>query len=88
MTKRIFASSWHMLRELVVLSLNIIFIKDTLQQCERLKAKFQYINMAEGSIEIMEDNLRKRKHALNLRVKDLLENELLIYYENFIQNKE
>jgi hypothetical protein len=77
MPKKVFASSWHKLRELVVLSLNIIYIKDTLQQCERLKSKFRYINMAEGSIEIMEDDLRKRKHALNIRVKELLEEELL-----------
>lgn len=78
MPKKEFASSWHKLRELVVLSLNIIYLKDTLQQCERLKSKFNYINMAEGSIAIMEDNLRKRKHALNLRVKELLEEDLLI----------
>jgi hypothetical protein len=78
MPKKVFASSWHKLRELVVLSLNIIYLKDTLQQCERLKSKFRYINMAEGSISIMEDNLRKRKHALNIRVKELLEDDLLL----------
>jgi hypothetical protein len=78
MPKKEFASLWHKLRELVVLSLNIIFIKDTLQQCERLKAKLSYINIPDGSTEVTMDNLRRRKHNLNLRVKDLLENDLLL----------
>ena len=75
---KVFASSWHKLRELVVLSLNIIFIKDTLQQTERLKAKLQYINMADGSVCVLEDDLRRRKHNLNIRVKQLLEDDILV----------
>jgi hypothetical protein len=78
MAKQEFKSTWYKLRELVVLSLNIIFIKDTLQQCERLRLKAQYINMTSGSIEVFEDNLRKRKHALNIRVKSLLEDDILL----------
>lgn len=75
--KRVISSSWHTLRELVVLSLNIIFIKDTLQQTERLKAKLQYMNFTTGSIEVLEDDLRRRKHNLNLRVRKLLEEDIL-----------
>jgi len=75
--KKVYPSSWHKLRELVVLSLNIIFIKDTLQQTERLKAKLQYINLSKGSVEVVEDDLRRRKHNLNLRVRKLLEDEIL-----------
>jgi hypothetical protein len=78
MANKVFASSWHKLRELVVLSLNIIFIKDTLQQTERLKAKLQYINIADGSVSVLEDDLRRRKHNLNIRVKQLLEDDILV----------
>ena len=78
MAKKVFASSWHKLRELVVLSLNIIFIKDTLQQTERLKAKLQYINITDGSVSVLEDDLRRRKHNLNIRVKQLLEDDILV----------
>jgi hypothetical protein len=64
------------MRELVILSLNIIYIKDTLQQCERLKAKLQYMNFPTGSISVTEDNLTKRKHELHKRMKELLEDIL------------
>jgi hypothetical protein len=64
------------MRELVVLSLNIIFIKDTLQQCERLKAKLEYMNFQQGSVSVLEIDLQARKHELNKRMKELLEDIL------------
>ena len=78
MNNKVFESSWHKLRELVVLSLNIIFIKDTLQQTERLKSKLQYMNMADGPVDVIGSDLRRRKHNLNIRVKQLLEDDLLV----------
>lgn len=68
-----FKSTWHRMRELVVLSLNIILIKDTLQQCERMRAKLHYINFSEGPVSVLELELHARKRALNKRVKVLLE---------------
>ena len=68
-----FPSTWHKMRELVILSLNIIYIKDILQQSERLKARLIYLNFSEGPIEGVEDMLRVRKRQLNLRMKNLLE---------------
>lgn len=68
-----FKSTWHKMRELVILSLNIIYIKDTLQSLERLTAKLQYINMTDGPLKVTHDDLQRRKHELNKRMKRLLE---------------
>ena len=71
-----FKSTWHKMRELVILSLNVIYIKDTLQMCERMNAKLEYMNFSKGSIAVIESNLHRRKHELNKRIKELLENIL------------
>lgn len=71
-----FKSTWHKMRELVILSLNVIYIKDTLQMCERLNAKLEYLNISIGSTAVTQLNLRSRKHMLNIRIKNLLEDIL------------
>jgi len=71
-----YKSTWHKMRELVILSLNIIYIKDTLQFSERLHAKIQYLNVTTGSIAVLQDDLQRRKHELNKRMKELLEDIL------------
>jgi hypothetical protein len=71
-----YKSTWHKMRELVILSLNIIFIKDLMQQCERLIAKTEYMNFPPGALQVQCDNYVKRKHELHKRVKELLEDIL------------
>lgn len=71
-----YKSTWHKMRELVILSLNIVYIKDLLQQCDRLVAKLEYMNFTIGSITVTQDTLIKRKHELNKRMKELLEDVL------------
>lgn len=68
-----FRSTWHRMRELVIISLNILYIKDSLQQLERVRAKAQYMNFPDGPIAIMELNYHARKRSLNKRMKVLLE---------------
>ena len=64
------------MRELVILSLNIIYIKDLLQFYERAKFKSSYLDLATGPYEVMIQDALYRKHFLNKRVKTLLENIL------------
>lgn len=71
-----YKSTWHRMRELVILSLNIIFVKDMMQYCERLATKAEYLNLPSGSIQVMQQELIKRKHSLNKRMKNELEDLL------------
>jgi len=68
-----FKSTWHRMRELVIISLNILHIKDALQQLERTRAKALYMNFSDGPIAVMELNYQTRKRSLNKRMKVLLE---------------
>jgi hypothetical protein len=68
-----FKSTWHRMRELVIISLNILYIKDYLQQLERARSKALYLNFPDGPIAVMELNLHARKRSLNKRMKVLLE---------------
>lgn len=68
-----YSSTWLKMRDLVILSLNIIYIKDNLQHLERLKAKMEYMNFSIGPLAVMENSLNDRKRQLNRRVKALLE---------------
>lgn len=70
---QIFKSTWHKMRELVILSLNIIYIKNILQQCGRMHEKLEYTGFTSGPVSVIEDNLNRRKHELNKRMKNLLE---------------
>ena len=64
------------------------FIKDTLQQCERLRAKLQYINESDGPISIIEQNFQSRKRKLNKRIKiqleDLMNTKRATSISNFV----
>lgn len=61
------------MRELVIISLNIIYVKDTMQACERLQTKARYLNIPDGSIKVTIQELLRRKHSLNKRMKRELE---------------
>jgi hypothetical protein len=61
------------MRELVILSLNIIYTKDLLQFSERYCAKLEYLNFQVGPVTVSQQELLRRKHELNKRVKELLE---------------
>lgn len=67
-------STWHRMRELVLLSLNIIYLKDILQQTERLGTRLDYMNIAKGSTSVIRQELLARKHRLHIRMKRQLEN--------------
>ena len=68
-----FKSTWHRMKELVIISLNIIYIKDLLQFYERMQYKTSYVYLSIGPIEVMIMDCNQRKHSLNLRMKSLLE---------------
>jgi len=71
-----FKSTWHRMRELVIISLNIIYVKDLMQHCERMKTKTEYLNISTGPIKVLEKDLEYRKRSLNKRMKILLEDLL------------
>lgn len=68
-----FKSQWHLMRELVILSINIIYLKDMIQHCERMSARAKYLHLPEGSISVMIKDIELRKRSLQKRVKKLLE---------------
>jgi hypothetical protein len=68
-----FPTQWHRMKEIVILSLNVIYIKDTLQFQDRFRAKLQYLNISEGSEMVTQQALLARKRILLKRIKDLLE---------------
>lgn len=69
-----YKSTWYQMRELIILSLNIIYIKDTIQQLERgIKTRLLYINQETGPVDAMIYCLQARKHSLNKRMKFELE---------------
>ena len=71
-----YKSTWHKMRELVILSLNIIYLKDLLQFYERAKFKSSYLKLTTGPYEVLIQDALQRKHELNKRVKVLLESIL------------
>jgi hypothetical protein len=68
-----FPSTWHKMRELVILSINLIYVKDLLQMDDRISSKSIYLDIPNGSIKVHIDALQARKKELNKRIKDLLE---------------
>lgn len=64
------------MRELVILSLNIIYLKDLLQFYERAKFKTEYLNLSTGPYDVLIQDAQYRRHGLNKRVKVLLEDIL------------
>lgn len=64
------------MKELVLVSLNILYIKDTLQMCDRLIARLQYSGFSTGTMDVQIQSLKEKKRTLNIYMKDLLE-ELL-----------
>ena len=64
------------MRELVILSLNIIYIKDLLQFYDRATLRTDYLKLSTGPIAVLIQDAVQRKHELNKRVKVLLEDIL------------
>lgn len=68
------------MRELILLSLNLIYIKDTIQQSERYKGKLQYLDISYGPVEVILMDLRSRSVFLRKRIKNIVENILVDKY--------
>jgi hypothetical protein len=61
------------MKELVILSLNVIYIKDGMQQLDRIKARLQYLDIPTGSLDNIEQDYINRKRSLNKRIKVFIE---------------
>jgi hypothetical protein len=70
-------TSYQLMRELVVLSINLNYIRDTIQQNERYKAKLMYLNISHGPLDVLLQDLVKRKASLQNRFKSLVEFQLV-----------
>lgn len=62
------------MRELVIISINIIYLKDLLQFYERGHAKAEYLNLPTGTTDVQVDEAKRRIHSLKVRMKRMLEN--------------
>src|SRR4030042_1402754 len=70
-------TSFQLMRELVVLSLNLLYIKDTIQQSERFRTKLIYLNISHGPLDVLLIDLVRRKTSLQNRFKFMVELELV-----------
>jgi len=68
---------YYIMRELTTLSLNLIFIKDLIQETERYKNKLLYMRILNGSLEIVLMDLHSKKAFLKKRIKNIIENVLV-----------
>lgn len=68
---------YYVTRELILLSLNLIYVKDTIQQSERFIGKLKYIGVSSGPIEVILMDLRSRSMFLKKRIKNIIENVLV-----------
>jgi hypothetical protein len=71
------SSIYSLMRELVILSINISYVKDTIQQNERYKAKLMYLNISHGPLDVLLQDLVRRKVSLQKRFKNLIELQLV-----------
>lgn len=70
MTKqKLHSTNWYKLQEIVILSLNIVYIKDTIQAVERMKAKLSYMGIATGPIQVTYQELLDRRRSLTKRTQ-------------------
>lgn len=74
------SSIYSLMRELVILSINISYVKDTIQQNERYKAKLMYLNISHGPLDVLLQDLVRRKVSLQKRFKNLIELQLVERY--------
>jgi hypothetical protein len=72
-----FKNAYELMRELTILSVNIILVKEGIQKTERFKANILYLNISVGPLDILLLDLQKRKRSLQNRFKILYEIDLL-----------
>jgi hypothetical protein len=70
-------TSFQLMRELVVISINLHYVKDMIQKNERLIAALMYLNIPYGSATLTTDNLNRRKVSLQNRFTSMVEFELV-----------
>jgi hypothetical protein len=68
---------YQLMRELVVLSLNLIYVKNVIQKNERYKADLMYLNISHGPLGVLSQDLIRRKTSLQNRFKSLIEFQLV-----------
>jgi len=71
------STSYQLMRELVVLSLNLIYVKNVIQRNERYKADLMYLNISHGPLDVLLQDLIRRKTSLQNRFKSLVEFQLV-----------
>ena len=69
-------TTFQLMRELVVLSINLSYVKNALQHNERFRGELMYINMTTGSLDVLSLDLIRRKVSLQNRFKTLVEFQL------------
>ena len=75
-------TTYQLMRELVILSINLNYIKETIQHNERYKANLMYLNISVGPLNVLLEDLIKRKTSLQRRFKALVEIQLVEKYNN------
>jgi hypothetical protein len=76
------ATSYQLMRELVILSINLSYVKDAMQRNERFIADLMYLNIPHGPEAITRDNLVKRKASLQKRFTQMIEFQLVEKHNN------
>lgn len=64
-----FKNAYELMRELVVLSINILLVKELIQKTERYKAGLLYLSISTGPMDVLLLDLAKRKRSLQNRFK-------------------
>jgi len=77
MGKRFQATSYELMRELVILSVNLHYVKDLIQKNERFRADLMYLNISHGPLDVLLQELVKRKVSLQKRFKEMVEFQLV-----------
>jgi len=70
-------TSYQLMRELVILSINLSYVKNTIQRNERYKADLMYLNISHGPLDVLLQDLIKRKTSLQNRFKTMVEIQLV-----------
>jgi hypothetical protein len=71
------ATSFQLMRELVILSINLSYVKNAIQHNERFKGELMYLNITQGPQSITELDLIRRKVSLQNRFTSLVEFQLV-----------
>jgi hypothetical protein len=72
-----YPTAYQLMRELVILSINLSYVKDAMQRNERFIADLMYLNVSHGSQKVTADNLIRRKVSLQNRFTYMVEIDLI-----------